>query len=221
MICASGFGFVNKTIANIRIVRGTPTPLEKVGLRIPRRKASQEAYHLLIILGSILAANYLIYLGQPISEREPALFMLIHGFAIAKASCILVVQSMTRGTMPALDLCLAAPTLLLVQSYFYSYADGNGFSTPKSLLSRNQMAVLAAIGLQDHIAYVVQVCLDICKARDINVFSMKYGKTHVLDEGNYIAGATPTGIPDAVAKWNKFKGDDKKKEAFDALYGDI
>ena len=219
MISASAFGFVNKTIANIRIIRGTPTPLEKVGLRIPRRKASQNPFHLLILLGSILAANHLIYLGQPIAEREPALFMLIHGFAIAKASCILVVQSMTRRNMPALDLCLAAPTLLLVQAYFYSYADGHGFSTPRSLLSRNQMAVLATIALQDHIAYVVQVCLDICKARDIYVFSMKYGKTHVIDQGNYIAGTSPTGIPDAVAKWNKFKSDVNQKGAFDALYG--
>lgn len=166
-----------------------------------------------------MAANYLIYLGQPLSEREPALFMLIHGFAIAKASCILVVQSMTRGIMPALDLCIAPPLLLLGQAYFYSFIEGHGIARPLRLLNRNQMAVLAALALQDHIAYIVQVCLDICDARDIHVFSMKYGKTHVLDQGNYIAGASPTGIPDAIAKWNKFKADEEQRKAFEALYG--
>lgn len=111
LVCQSGFGFVRKTLQNILLLLGRPTPLDDIGLRIPRRRLHLQTFYLLILLVILMAANYMIYLSQPTTARQPALFMLIHGFAVGKAACMLVVQSMTRAKMPTFDSSLFAPVL--------------------------------------------------------------------------------------------------------------
>jgi hypothetical protein len=76
---------------------------------------------------------------------------------------------------------------------------------------------LMAIG--DHVLYCTLAINDICEGRDIYTFSLKSGNPRVIDEGFYIAGTSPTGVPDAAKRWKAWKDDPNNKEAFTALYG--
>lgn len=208
MITASAFGFANKTFKNIAIIRGVSTPLELAGIRIPRRKASFQPY-ILLLLHLTMATLNLYGPGKALSQR-PVLFMLIHGFGIAKASCRLVIHSMTREAMPAWDTSLLAPFLSLSTSYL--------LSRPAHSILWPQIA-LALVAILDHASYCTVAIRDICEARDIYTFQLKHGTPRVIDEGFYIAGTSPTGVPDAARRWRAWRNDPKNEEAFLALYG--
>jgi hypothetical protein len=209
MILSSGIGFVNKTVQNILIVNGAETPLQKAGIRIPRRQASIQPYYLIIFHLSL--ALFDLYIPSSNFEQQPVLFMLIHGFGIARASCRLVIHSMTREAMPAVDASLLAPLLAASTTFLVSP------DSEQTLLTL--YGICAALAIGDHAMYCTLAIRDICEGRNINTFSLKSGKPLVIDEGFYIAGTSPTGVPDAVKRWSVWKDNSKNKEAFNALYG--
>lgn len=210
MILGSATGFTNKTIQNILIVRGRPTPLEQAGIRIPRRKPSLQPYY--IFIGHAALALLDLYGPSQALSNRPVLFMLIHGFGIARASCRLVIHSMTREAMPTVDASLLAPLLSVSTSLLWPF--GNDGSSAAMLYT---LCALMAVG--DHALYCTLAIQDICEGRNIYTFSLKSGKARVIDEGFYIAGTSPTGVPDAVKRWQSWKNEPKNREAFKALYG--
>lgn len=210
MIIASGTGFANKMIQNLLIVRGAPTPLEAAGIRIPRRRPSIRPYSILIF--HLLLAFLDLLSPSSNFNRQPVLFMAIHGFGIARASCRLVIHSMTRAAMPTVDSSLLAP--LLSASITLLTPLQKDSSTALALY-----AFCALMAIADHGLYCTLAIRDICEARDVYTFSLKSGQARVIDQGFYIAGTTPTGVPDAVKRWEAWKGNPANKRAFTALYG--
>lgn len=210
MIIASATGFTNKTIQNIFIVRGASTPLETAGVKIPRRRPSLQPYY--ILLSQLALALFDLYGPSTALAQQPVLFMVIHGFAIARASCRLVIHSMTREAMPLVDASLLAPLLAASTSLVWSVQSGE--ASPTALY-----AVCALLAIGDHALYCTLAIRDICEGRDIYTFSLKSGKPKVIDGGFYIAGTSPTGVPDAVKRWKAWKEDPENREAFTALYG--
>lgn len=210
MILASGTGFTNKTIQNILIVRGAPTPLESAGIRIPRRKASLQPYSILIF--HLILALLDLFGPSNTFNSQQVLFMTIHGFGIARASCRLVIHSMTRAAMPTVDSSLLAP-LLSASVTLLTPLQKDGTAA----LTLYAFCALMAIG--DHVLYCTLAIRDICEGRDVYTFSLKSGQARVIDQGFYIAGTSPTGVPDAVKRWKAWKEDPANKQAFNALYG--
>lgn len=168
------------------------TPLETLGVRIPRRNDVYSPLVPLFILISLTTCGYF----SGLFELSPSVFMLTYGFSFAKLTMKLVMMNISRGNMYALDTSLVVPLLLALNS-----------TLPRPLITEYTGLLCGLVySMMDATRFFTYSSWDLRVALDANIFSIKYPAGHTKnragDNGFYINGLNNAKV---LSEWNKFK----------------
>jgi hypothetical protein len=170
-------------------VMGSKTPLEEVGIDIPRK-----AYTFGPLIPLALLVSLTNFCALSLFWVSPAVFILTFGFCFSKLTMSLVMVNISKGDMDIVDSSLAVPLLLAINSVFPLV------SPYTSLLCGLVYAIMDALRLFTYASWDLRVALD------CNIFSIKYPvghpKSRAGDNGFYINGLNTGKV---VAEWDKFK----------------
>jgi hypothetical protein len=171
------------------------TPLEALGVRIPRRNDIYSPLVPLFCLVALTVAGY--HFG--LFALSPSVFMLTYGFSFAKLTMKLVMMNISRGNMYAFDTSLVVPLLLALNSVM-----------PRPLISADTALLCGLVyTMMDALRFFTYSSWDLRVALDANIFSIKYPAGHPKnragDNGFYINGLNNAKVLDL---WNKFKEND-------------
>ena len=169
---------------------GKKTPLEEMGICIPRRGRVYQPLIPLLILISL--TNFCFLRG--LMSVSPTAFILMIGFSFAKLTMTLVMANISKGEMEMLDSSMAVPFLLAVNSVF-------------PLIS-SYTALLCALVycVMDALRFFTYSSWDLRTALDVNTFSIKYPLGHEKnrggDNGFYINGLNNEKV---LKEWQAFQ----------------
>lgn len=188
--CTYG-SLIRSIIENAKMAMlGLPTPLEKVGINIPRRSSVIQP---LIPLGLLMALGHLCYL-KGLFHVSLTIFTLTFGFSFAKLTMKLVMMNISHGDMDIADSSLVVPFMLAVNSWF-------------PLLSPETALLCGLIyNIMDSLRFFTYSSWDLRDALDVNIFTIKYPVGHPKnrcgDNGFYLNGLN---TPKVIAAWNQYQ----------------
>lgn len=179
--------FQNATMA----ILGKETPLETLGVRIPRRRAIYAPLVPLAFLMVLTTINY----GLGLFEASPAVFMMTFGLSFAKLTMTLVMMNISHGDMAAIDSSLVVPMALAFNGVLNS-----------SLINQDTALLCGLVySMMDAARYFTYSSWDLRVALDANIFSIKYEPGHPKnragDNGFYINGLNNEKV---LNEWKKF-----------------
>jgi len=188
---------------NIQIsMMGKSTPLEQMGIKIPRKKESKTTYNSLFTIGSLITMCYINYL-YGLMRLNSLVFLFIYGFSFSKLIINLVLVNASKGEFEKMNTSLIAPSLLTINCLISSvYGD---------FLMNCYTALLCSLiwTVMDCTRYLTYIIWDLKFALDANVFSIKYPVGHPKNHGGkdssfgfYFNG---TNEEEVLAEWRKFK----------------
>lgn len=171
------------------------TPLEALGVRIPRRNDIYSPLLPLFVLMALTIGGFF----SGLFELSPSVFMLTYGFAFAKLTMKLVMMNISRGNMFAFDTSLVVPLLLALNSVM-----------PRPLITEYTGLLCGLVyAIMDALRYFTYSSWDLRVALDANIFSIKYPAGHAKnragDNGFYINGLNNEKV---LKLWNEFKAND-------------
>lgn len=149
-------------VDNSKMAFGQKTPLEELGIDIPRRSS---VYAPLIPLGLLTIFTTACFM-RGIFMESPTIFILMSGFCYAKLTMKLVMVNISRGDMEVLDSSLVVPILLAANSMFH--------------LLNPYTALLCGLvySIMDSLRYFTYSSWDLRVALDANIFTIKYPVGH-------------------------------------------
>ena len=147
---------------NSKMAFGKKTPLEDLGIEIPRRNS---IYAPLVPLALLTTFTTICFL-RGLFIVSPSVFILSFGFCFAKLTITLVMVNISKGEMEPLDSSLVVPVLLVANSCF-------------SLLHPYTALLCGLVySIMDALRYFTYSSWDLRLALDVNIFSIKYPVGH-------------------------------------------
>ena len=200
---ASIVSLLGSMYENIKMAAGVQrTPLEQVGIEIPRRNTVFAPAVPLILLITLTNICYM----QGLFMVSPGVFILTFGFSFAKLTMKLVMVNISKGYMDSIDSSLAVPLLIAVNSVF------------PLVCSYTALLCGLVYAIMDALRFFTYCSWDLRAALDVNIFSIKYPvghpKSRAGDNGFYINGLNTEKV---VSGWKKFK-EEKGQSGLDELF---
>ena len=194
IICASGV-LIRSIYENVQIAYGKLTPLEELGIMIPRRETIVDPLIPLTIV--TLLCNMCFVSG--LMTVSPAIFVLVVGLCFSKLTMTLVMANISKSVMEPLDSSMIIPGLLIINLIF-----------PR-VSSYTSLSCALVYCLMDAIRFFTYSSWDLKVAYGVDIFSIRHPVGHPFNrngqEGFYINGLNN----DQVSKqWKDFvakKGD--------------
>lgn len=182
---------------------GKPTPIEQLGVCIPRKKLTRTTYNSLFAVCFLSTCCYINYF-YGLMKLNSLVFLFIYGFSFSKLIITLVLVNVSKGEFEKMNTSLIAPSLLTINcliSYFYGDFFMNCYTALLCSLIWTTM---------DCARYFTYAIWDVKFALDANVFSVKHPVGHPKNRANggygfYFNG---TNREEVLADWNKFKNDE-------------
>lgn len=188
---------------NIQIsLMGKPTPIEQMGIHIPRKKLTASTYNSLVAAGFLIACCYINYL-YGLMKLNQLVFLFLYGFSFAKLIIALVLVNVSKGEFEKMNTSLIAPCLLTLKCLI-SHLYGDFFMN-----CYNALLCSLIWTIMDCARYFTYAVWDVKFALDANVFSIKYPVGHPKNKaggcGFYFNGRN---INEVLADWERFKNDE-------------
>lgn len=183
---------------------GLPTPLEAVGINIPRRSSVIQP---LVPLGILIALSHFCYV-KGLFSVSLTIFTLAFGLSFAKLTMKLVMMNISHGEMDFADSSLVVPFLLAANSMFP--------------LLKPETALLCGLiyNIMDSLRFFTYSSWDLREALDVNIFTIKYPVGHPKnrcgDNGFYLNGLN---TPKVIAAWKEYQESLKTDEHTSCIEG--
>lgn len=208
MLVFSGIALLLCSICeNIQFsLMGKETPIEQIGIKIPRKKITRKTYNSLFAIGFLIACCYINYF-YGLLKLNSLVFLLIYGFSFAKLIITLVLVNVSRGEFELMNTSLIAPCLLTINCLI-SHLYGDFFMNCYTALLCSLVWTM-----MDCLRYFTYAFWDLKFALDANVFSIKYPVGHPRNHAPPATGGlgfyfNGTNKDEVLAEWNKFKNEE-------------
>jgi len=188
---------------NIQIsLMGKATPIEQMGIMIPRKKLTAATYNPLFAVGFLITCCYINYF-YGLMKLNQLVFLFLYGFSFTKLIITLVLVNVSKGEFEKMNTSLIAPSLLTINC-LVSHLYGDFFMNCYTALLCSLIWTIMDCG-----KYITYATWDVKYALDANVFSIKYPVGHHKNKaggcGFYFNGRN---TEEVLADWNKFKNDE-------------
>lgn len=176
---------------------GSPTPLEAVGINIPRRSSVIQP---LIPLGLLLTLTHFCYV-KGLFHVSLTIFSLTFGLSFAKLTMKLVMMNISHGDMDFADSSLVVPFMLAANILF-------------PLLNPETALICGLIySMMDSLRFFTYSSWDLRQALDVNIFTIKYPVGHPKnrsgDNGFYLNGLNTDKV---IAAWKQYQEGLKREQ---------
>lgn len=115
LLVFAGIGVLLCSICeNIEIsLMGKPTPIEQIGILIPRRRVTASTYNSLFAIGILITCCYINYF-YGLMKLNQQVFLFLYGFSFTKLIITLVLVNVCKGEFEKMNTSLIAPCLLTI-----------------------------------------------------------------------------------------------------------